>query len=199
MSKQVVNVDYKTKEFFKGRDKEYSRYEIKRIWVELPQNERTIDKLHTITGIAKYHLKELQKVDDWQTEAAKEDSFRVLAKQKEMEMMSEETRQQYIQAKYDIDRQLFNTAKDILSSQDFRQKIVDLATETYESGGVRETKELFALLEKIISNYKSTIGLQDAPKVAKLTQINNYDLRDSVRQEIFNDKDIIELDYESED
>ena len=197
MSKQVVNVDYNSKEFFKGRDREYSRYEIKRIYVELPQNERNIDKLYKITGVAKYHLKELQKVDNWNEEASKEDSFRLLAKKKEQEMMSEETRQQYIQARYEMDKKLFNTAKDILDSQDFNQKLQDLAQDVYECGGVKETKELFTLLEKIMNNYKSTIGIQDAPKVANLTQINNYDMRDTVRQELL-DNGIIEVDYEDE-
>ena len=192
MSIQKVNVDYTTKEFFKGRDREYSRYELKKLWVELPQNARNIDAIYNISGVAKYHLKELMKIDEWKEEANKEDSFRMLAKRKEQELMSEETRQKYIEARFEMDSKMFKVAQEILNSEDFADKIRTVAQETTDLKGL---KDLYGLVNQMITNYKATIGIQDAPKVANLTQVNNYDLRDSVRQELLSDI-IVEAEYE---
>lgn len=192
MSIQKVNVDYTTKEFFKGRDREYSRYELKKLWVEMPQNARNIDAIYNISGVAKYHLKELMKIDNWKGEANKEDSFRMLAKRKEQELMSEETRQKYIEARFEMDSKMFKVAQEILNSEDFADKIRTVAQETNDLKGL---KDLYTLVNQMITNYKSTIGIQDAPKVANLTQVNNYDLRDSVRQELMSDI-IVEAEYE---
>lgn len=192
MSIQKVNVDYTTKEFFKGRDREYSRYELKKLWVELPQNARNIDAIYNISGVAKYHLKELMKIDEWKEEANKEDSFRMLAKRKEQELMSEETRQKYIEARFEMDSKMFKVAQEILNSEDFADKIRTVAQETTDLKGL---KDLYGLVNQMITNYKATIGIQDAPKVANLTQVNNYDLRDSVRQELMSDI-IVEAEYE---
>ena len=87
---------------------------------------------------------------------------------------------------------MFKVAQEILNSEDFADKIRTVAQETNDLKGL---KDLYGLVNQMITNYKATIGIQDAPKVANLTQVNNYDLRDSVRQELMSDI-MVEAEYE---
>lgn len=184
-------VNYKSQEFFKGKDRQYSRFELKRLWCETPQRERNIDAIFTMTGIPKYHLKELAKVDEWDIEAQKEDEFKMIAKKNETEMMSEENRRQFLEAKYLTDKKLFNTAQEILSSDELVAKIKEVAGDVET---IKDIKELYHLLMTIQDNYRNSIGLGKPDKV-NLTQNNYYDLRSAVRDEIYTGE-IVEIDGE---
>ena len=184
-------VNYKSQEFFKGKDRQYSRFELKRLWCETPQRERNIDAIFTMTGIPKYHLKELAKVDEWDIEAQKEDEFKMIAKKNEAEMMSEENRRQFLEAKYEADKKLFNLAHNILNSGELEQKIMDAFK---DSESPRDLDVMLKILHKIEDRYSETIGLGKPDKV-NLTQNNYYDLRSAVRDEVYAGE-IVEIDGE---
>ena len=184
-------VNYKSQEFFKGKDRQYSRFELKRLWCETPQRERNIDAIFTRTGIPKYHLKELAKVDEWDIEAQKEDEFKMIAKKNEAEMMSEENRRKFLEAKYLTDKKLFDVVQDILNSDDFINKLPEMAKDV---DTIKEFKELIHLMMTIQDNYRNSIGLGKPDKV-NLTQNNYYDLRNLVRDEIYAGE-IVEIDGE---
>jgi hypothetical protein len=174
-------VDYKSQQFFKGKDRQYDRFELRRMWCEIPQNKRNVDMIFNMTGIPKYHIKALMDIDEWKTEAQKEDEFKMIAKKNETEMMSEENRRQFLETKYLTDKKLFNVAQDILNSDELIAKIREVAGDVET---IKDIKELYHLLMTIQDNYRNSIGLGKPDKV-NLTQNNYYDLRNSVRDEIY--------------
>ena len=182
-------VNYNSQQFFKGKDRQYDRFELKRMWCEIPQNKRTIDMIFKMTGIPKYHLKELFKVDNWKEEAEKEDEFKIIAKKNEEEMLSEENRKKFIETKYIYDKKLFEKANKILNSDEFINKIEEVIG---EAKTIREIKDIYSLLMQIQDNYRDSIGLNKKPDKLNLTQNNYYDLRNLVQDEIYTTGNLID-------